>query len=185
MSKQAFMQVKKLRYDALPLKYAHPGDSGMDVFACALKRIDKDNKLHEDDRDHWIIQPKETVLVCTGWAASIPEGTELQVRLNSGNGLKTKMRIPNAPGTIDSGYRGEIGVILENTGEVPFILRKNAKVAQIVLCPVLKAIVREVQELDNTERKDAGYGSTGVMNEKTNGLTSISQMVEQNFEGIH
>lgn len=166
MSKQAFIQTKRIRYDAIPLEYAHPGDSGMDVFACSLKRINKEGKLSEEIGQSWIIQPGETVLVCTGWAASIPEGTELQVRLNSGNGLKTKMRIPNAPGTIDSGYRGEIGVILENTGHEFFVLRKNAKVAQLVLCPVCKAIVREVEELDETVREAAGYGSTGVMNEK-------------------
>ena len=166
MSKQAFIQTKRIRYDAIPLMYAHPGDSGMDVFACALKRIDKEGKLHEEIGHSWTIQPGETVLVCTGWAVAIPEGTEIQVRLNSGNGLKTKMRIPNAPGTIDSGYRGEIGVILENTGDDPFILRKNAKVAQLVLCPVLKAITKEVEELDETTRDIAGYGSTGVMNEK-------------------
>jgi dUTP pyrophosphatase len=107
--------------------------------------------------------PGETVLVCTGWAVSIPIGTEIQVRLTSGNGLKTKMRIPNAPGTVDSNYRGEIGVILENTSDNVFILEKNSKVAQLVLCPVLKALVRETNELDETDRNDKGYGSTGSM----------------------
>lgn len=161
---QAFIKAKRLREDALPLEYKRSGDSGMDVYACAIKRLDENNKLYEvPDIEAWSIMPGETVLVCTGWAVSIPLGTELQVRLTSGNGLKTKMRIPNAPGTVDSNYRGEIGVILENTSDKLFILEKNSKVAQLVLCPVLKAIVREVDELDETDRNDKGYGSTGSM----------------------
>lgn len=105
---QVPIKVKRLREDAVDLKYAHPGDSGMDVFAAALKRLNDAKKPYEDDRDFargitsWIIEPGETVLVCSGWAASIPMGTELQARPTSGNGLKTKMRIPNSPGTIDS-----------------------------------------------------------------------------------
>lgn len=161
---QAFIKAKKLREDALPLGYKRSGDSGMDVYACAIKRLDENNKLYEvPDVEAWSIMPGETVLVCTGWAVSIPMGTEIQVRLTSGNGLKTKMRIPNAPGTVDSNYRGEIGVILENTSDNVFILEKNSKVAQLVLCPVLKAIVRETNELDETDREDKGYGSTGSM----------------------
>lgn len=165
---QAFIKAKKLREDALPLEYKRSGDSGMDVYACAIKRLDENNKLYEvpDDIAAWSIMPGETVLVCTGWAVSIPMGTEIQVRLTSGNGLKTKMRIPNAPGTVDSNYRGEIGVILENTSDNVFMLEKNSKVAQLVLCPILKAIVREVNELDETDRNDKGYGSTGSMANK-------------------
>ena len=162
--RQAFIQAKKLREDAIPLSYAHAGDSGMDVYACAIKRLNENKKLYEvPDLDEWHIMPHETVLVCTGWAVSIPKNTELQVRLTSGNGLKTKMRIPNAPGTIDQGYRGEIGVILENTSEETFVLKKNAKVAQLVLCPIIKAVIKETDELDDTDRNDAGYGSTGSM----------------------
>ena len=161
---QAFIKAKKLREDALPLEYKRPGDSGMDVYACAIKRLDENKKLYDvPDLEAWTIMPGETVLVCTGWAVSIPIGTEIQVRLTSGNGLKTKMRIPNAPGTVDSNYRGEIGVILENTSDKLFMLEKNSKVAQLVLCPVLKAIVRETNELDETDRNDKGYGSTGSM----------------------
>lgn len=163
---QAFIKAKKLREDALPLEYKHPGDSGMDVYACAIKRMSSDGPQEILDLDSWFILPHETVLVCTGWAVSIPLGTEIQVRLTSGNGLKTKMRIPNAPGTVDSNYRGEIGVILENTSDEIFELKKNAKVAQLVLCPVLKAIVKETDELDETDRNDKGYGSTGSMANK-------------------
>lgn len=161
------IKVKRLREDAKPLKYAHEGDSGMDVFACMIQRLDPNNKPFEDVLDkcrtEWEIQPGETVLVSTGWAASIPTGTELQARPTSGNGLKTKMRIPNAPGTIDSKYRGEIGIELENIGTKPFVLNKNAKVAQLVLAPVLHAIPQEVDELDETTRGADGYGSTGTM----------------------
>lgn len=105
---QVPIKVKRLREDAIELKYAHPGDSGMDVFAVALKRLNENKKPYEDNKDFakgvssWVIMPGETVLACTGWASSIPLGTELQARPTSGNGLKTKIRIPNAPGTIDS-----------------------------------------------------------------------------------
>lgn len=164
---QVPMKVKKLRKEAKPLKYAYPGDSGIDVFACALKRLDENKKPVETSDsgwDEWVILPGETVLVCSGWAASIPRGTELQVRPTSGNGLKTKMRIPNAPGTVDSIYRGEIGIELENIGSDPFVLKKHAKVAQLVLCPVFEALIEEVEDLDETDRGAAGYGSTGTMN---------------------
>lgn len=165
---QVPMKVKKLREDAKPLQYAHPGDSGMDVFACALKRLDANKKPIDAPNvpglDEWVIMPGEIVLACSGWAASIPRGTELQVRPTSGNGLKTKMRIPNAPGTVDSIYRGEIGIELENIGTEPFVLKKYAKVAQLVLCPVFEAQIEEVADLDETNRGAAGYGSTGTMN---------------------
>lgn len=102
--------VKRLREDAIPLKYAHDGDSGMDVFVVALKRVVQkaDGKLKPEElpedmvTEEWVIQPGETVLACSGWAAAVPLGTEFQVRPTSGNGLKTKIRIPNAPGTVDS-----------------------------------------------------------------------------------
>ena len=164
---QVPIKVKKLREDARPLQYAHHGDSGMDVFVVALKRLDANKKpfimAGQDQAEEWIIQPGETVLACSGWAASIPTGTELQVRPTSGNGLKTKIRIPNAPGTVDSIYRGEIGIELENIGPEPFVLKRYAKVAQLVLCPVLEANIWEVDELDETDRGADGYGSTGSM----------------------
>lgn len=165
------MKVKKLREEARPLAYAHQGDSGLDVFACSIKRLNKEKKPEEllDDMiaSTWIIQPGETVLLCTGWAVSVPEGAEVQARPTSGNGLKTKMRIPNAPGTIDSIYRGEVGIELENTGKEPFELKRQAKVAQLVVCPVFEAIIEEVEELDETDRGAEGYGSTGTMNSTT------------------
>ena len=161
---QAPVKLKKLREDAKPLQYAHPGDSGMDVFVCALKRLDENKKpVEAPDFVDWIIMPGETVLACSGWAASIPRGTELQVRPTSGNGLKTKIRVPNAPGTVDSIYRGEIGVELENIGTEPFVLKKHAKIAQLVLCPVIEAQLEIVDDLDETDRGAAGYGSTGSM----------------------
>lgn len=162
---QVPIKVKKLREDAKLLQYAHPGDSGMDVFVCDIKRLNENKKpIEVPPADEWIIAPGETILACSGWAVSIPRGTEIQVRPTSGNGLKTKMRVPNAPGTVDSIYRGEVGIELENIGTEPFILKKFAKVAQLVLCPVFEAQIEEVIELDETDRGAAGYGSTGTMN---------------------
>ena len=168
---QVPIKVKKLKEDAVSLKYAHKGDSVMYLFAVAINRLNENKKPFESLEDkvlnEWIIYPGETVLACSGWAISIPMGTELQVRPTSGNGLKTKIRIPNAPGTIDSKYRGEIGIELENIGSDPFVLKKGAKVAQLVLAPVLEAVPQEVEELDETTRGADGYGSTGSMIEST------------------
>lgn len=153
--------MKRLREDAIMPIYAHGvEDSGMDVFAAAIAVKENGEWV---EYENTCIKPNQTVLVKTGFAAAIPAGTEFQARPTSGNSLKTMLRVANAPGTIDSGYRNEIGIILTNTGDKDINLHKNDKVAQIVLCPVLHAVVNMVDELPESVRGLNGYGSTGTI----------------------
>jgi dUTP pyrophosphatase len=137
--------VKKLSPDAVCPCYAHPGDAGLDLFA------------HVDVT----LEPGAFGLVATGIAIELPPGAEAQVRPRSGLALKRGVTVLNAPGTIDSGYRGEVGVILINHGREPFVVRKGDKIAQMVVAPVAQATVEAVEELSETRRGSGGFGSTG------------------------
>lgn len=109
-----------------------------------------------------LIMPGETQLVETGLAFAIPEGLELQVRPRSGISAKTGIRVANAPGTVDADYRGEVKIILTNTGNLPYTVNVGDRVAQGVICPVYQAEFEYVPELDETSRGSGGFGSTGV-----------------------
>ena len=100
--------------------------------------------------------------VPTGLVALLPPGYEAQVRPRSGLALKKGVTVLNSPGTIDSGYRGEIGVILANFGDEAFEVKKGDKVAQLVLAPVTQAAVEETDVVDETDRGAGGFGSTGA-----------------------
>jgi len=133
--------------DDLPLPdYATQGAAGMDVVAA------------EDAA----IAPGMRHAVATGLALAIPSGFEIQVRPRSGLALKHGVTVPNAPGTIDSDYRGELKVILINLGDTTFVVQRGDRVAQLVLAPVTRASWLEVDELDTTVRGAGGFGSTGV-----------------------
>lgn len=108
------------------------------------------------------IGPGQTILVSTGLFMEIPEGYELQIRPRSGVSAKTDLRIANAPGTIDSDYRGEIKIIVTNHSSTSyFMIEKDDRIAQGVLAPVYQARFVEVTELSETERGEGGFGSTG------------------------
>lgn len=155
------LPIKVLREDAIIPKYAHGvEDSGMDLYA-SLISVKIDNKWL--NYEEYSIKPNETVLVKTGIAAAAPIGTELQVRPTSGNSLKTMLRVANAPGTIDAGYRNEIGVIITNTGTTNVTISKNDKIAQMVLVPILHAEIEVVNDLPESDRGLNGYGSTGTI----------------------
>ena len=142
------MTVKVLRTDPaaqLPV-YAHPGDAGMDV------RSIEDVTL----------SPGARALIHTGLVLMLPPNAEAQVRPRSGLALKHGITVLNTPGTIDAGYRGEVGVILINLGTEPFVVEKGMKIAQIVVSPVAQAEVVEVTSVDETDRGAGGFGSTGV-----------------------
>lgn len=138
------VKITKLNPDAVIPKYAHPTDAGADV--CAIEET--------------IIEPNETKIVKTGLAVAIPSGYEIQVRPRSGLSLKTGLRVANAPGTIDSDYRGEVGVIMQNVSSEPYTIEKGAKIAQFVISEVPMIGWDEVDELNTTERGEGGYGST-------------------------
>jgi len=108
------------------------------------------------------IFPEETVLIRTGLKMAIPEGYEIQIRPRSGMSLKTKLRIANSPGTIDSDFRGEIQIIVENTGDELMHIEEGDRIAQGVLNKVPQAVFIEVDKLDYTERGEGGFGSTGT-----------------------
>ena len=108
-----------------------------------------------------VLEPGERVLVKTGFAIALPAGYEGQVRPRSGLALDHGITIPNAPGTIDSDYRGEIKVILQNQGAAPFQIARGDRIAQLVVAPVTHAAYHEVDTLDPTERGGGGFGHTG------------------------
>jgi dUTP pyrophosphatase len=137
---------KKIHPDAVLPSYAHEGDAGMDV------------RSVEDAE----IAPGSRALVHTGLVMILPRGYEAQVRPRSGLALKHGVTVLNTPGTIDEGYRGEVGVILANFGDAPFAVKKGDRIAQVVVAPVTRAEIVETDEVDGTERGGGGFGSTGV-----------------------
>ena len=134
--------------DGLPLpSYATAGAAGMDLMAAV--------------GDPVTVGPGERALIPTGLTIALPPGYELQIRPRSGLALRHGITLPNTPGTIDEDYRGEIGVIILNTGSEAFVIQRGARIAQAVLAPVSRAAWREVESLDATERAAGGFGSTG------------------------
>ena len=129
-------------------KYETSGSSGMDLVANIEKNVE--------------IQPQKTEIIPTGLTVSIPENFEIQIRPRSGLAAKNQISVLNTPGTIDADYRGEIKVILINLGKKSFVVEKGLRIAQMVLCPIAKADVKEVEILDKTKRGSGGFGSTGV-----------------------
>ena len=109
-----------------------------------------------------LLAPGERQLIPTGLALAIPDGYEGQVRPRSGLAHRFGITIVNSPGTIDPDFRGELGVVLLNTGREPFRIEPLARIAQLVICPVLRVELELVSELPATERGSGGYGSTGV-----------------------
>ncbi len=140
------VKMRKVRPDAVLPCYAHPGDAGMDLCACASLTI----------------EPGEVSLVPTGIAIALPGGTEAQVRPRSGLALKHSVTLLNTPGTIDEGYRGEIKVIMINHGKEPFAVEPGMRIAQMVIASYVQARIEEVANLDETSRGAGGFGSTGV-----------------------
>jgi dUTP pyrophosphatase len=132
----------------LPLpRYATPGAAGLDLPAAV--------------RGERVLAPGERALVPTGFRLELPAGYEAQVRPRSGLALHHGVVLPNAPGTIDCDYRGELQVILWNTGPEPFVLRRGERVAQLVIAPVSRAELVLVAELGDTPRGEGGFGHTG------------------------
>lgn len=126
---------------------ATPGAAGLDLRAAV------DGEL--------VIEPGARALVPTGLRVAIPEGYEGQVRPRSGLAWRHGLTLPNTPGTIDCDYRGEVRVILLNTGREPVTVRRGDRIAQLVIGPVVRARFEEVAELDATERGERGFGSSG------------------------
>ena len=145
-------------------KYAHKGDAGFDLRA-NVKEIENSNYLFNAiiyTKTTIIVNPGGRALIPTGLYMAIPEGYELQIRPRSGLALKHGITVLNTPGTIDSVYRGNIGVIIINNGTEPFIVEHGDRIAQGVLNKIEEANFIEVDSLDETDRADSGYGKSGV-----------------------
>ncbi len=128
--------------------YESEGSSGMDIRASVKEPV--------------VIGPGEIKFIQTGLAVSVPPGFEAQVRPRSGLALRHGIGMVNSPGTIDSDYRGEIGIILINWGKEPFVVRKGDRIAQMIITSVCHAELVEVEDLDNTSRGAGGFGHTGI-----------------------
>ena len=139
--------IKRLSKEVSLPKYETSGSSGLDLAANIDANI--------------IIDPGKTAVIPTGLALSIPKGFEVQIRPRSGLAAKQKISILNTPGTIDADYRGEIKVILINLGQDTFKVEKGLRIAQMVVCPIVQAQLKEVNDLNKTERGEGGFGSTG------------------------
>ncbi|MBD2533175.1 dUTP diphosphatase [Nostoc flagelliforme FACHB-838] len=139
------LKVKLLDEKARLPEYAHKGDAGLDLFSTVTT----------------VIKPGESSLIPTGISIQLPPQTEAQIRPRSGLALNHQITVLNSPGTVDEGYRGEIGVILINHGKIPFTVEIGMKIAQMVIKPVLSVAIETVIELNATGRGSGGFGSTG------------------------
>lgn len=144
------VSIQRLPHAAeLPLpRYETEHAAGLDLAACIPADIQ--------------LAPGKRALVPTGFAIALPPGYEAQVRPRSGLAAKHGITVLNSPGTIDADYRGELGVILINLGEVAFTISRGMRIAQLVVAPVAQAVLAETSELPATERGAGGFGSTGT-----------------------
>ena len=147
------IDVKRLPHfdSSLPLpSYETPGSAGADIRACF------------EERDNFTLMPGKKALIPTGLAFAIPPGYEIQVRPRSGIAYKTGLMILNAPGTIDSDYRGEIKILVGNLGEKNEIIHHGDRLAQLVFVPVIQGMFCTKDDLQSTHRASGGFGSTGI-----------------------
>ena len=140
--------IKRLTKNVTLPRYETEDSSGLDLAA----NIDEQIK----------ILPGKSEIIPTGLAVAIPKNFEIQIRPRSGLAAKNQVSVLNTPGTIDADYRGEIKVILINLSDKVFVVEKGLRIAQMVVCPVIKASLKEVTELEGTERGSGGFGSTGI-----------------------
>ncbi|PYD48708.1 MULTISPECIES: dUTP diphosphatase [Novacetimonas] len=144
------IRIRRLAHAAgLPLPaYATQGAAGMDLVAAVTDPV--------------TIWAGGRALIPTGLCIALPAGYELQIRPRSGLALKHGIMLPNSPGTIDEDYRGEIGIIMLNTGTDHFVVERGMRIAQGVLAPVVRGVWQECDTLDDTARGAGGFGSTGT-----------------------
>ena len=143
------LSIKKIHDDAIIPNFAYETDSGFDIHSIS----------------DYVIQPLNRCLVSTGLVIDIPENHEIQIRSKSGLAINQGIFVLNSPGTVDQGYTGEIKVILFNTNNEEFVIKKGMKIAQAVLCPVVcgKWVnIESVSEIESKDRSDKGFGSTGI-----------------------
>ncbi|MDR0557581.1 MAG: dUTP diphosphatase [Treponema sp.] len=141
------IKICKISPDVTPPRYETAGAAGMDIRAFLADPV--------------VIKPLERTRIPTGFALEMPEGCEAQVRPRSGLAYKQGVTVLNAPGTIDSDYRGEVCVVLVNFGQEPVVINNGDRIAQLVFAPVMRAAIEETSSVAETERGRGGFGSTG------------------------
>jgi len=166
------LKIKKNYLDSKMPERKNPTDSGLDLFAHSFKKYfhkidfiytDEGINVLEDEEGKYLeLTANERVLIDTGISATVGPGYELQIRPRSGLALKQGLTVVNTPGTIDESYRGPIMVIVANIGIGTQKVYLNSRIAQMVVCPVALCSVEEVKDLNDTERGDGGFGSTGT-----------------------
>lgn len=143
------IKVKIINKSGNPLPaYETPSSAGMDVRACTTEPI--------------VVKPLQRVLVPTGLRVQLPQGYEMQIRPRSGLALRHGITLANSPGTVDADYRGEIGVIVINLSDQPFVINDGDRICQMVITQYSHVHWEEVERIDETERGDGGFGHTGV-----------------------
>ena len=140
--------IKRLSKNVTLPRYETEDSSGLDLSANIDEQIE--------------ILPGKSEIIPTGLAVAIPKNLEIQIRPRSGLAAKNQVSVLNTPGTIDADYRGEIKVILINLSDKVFVVEKGLRIAQMVVCPVIKVSLKEVTKLEFTERGSGGFGSTGI-----------------------
>jgi dUTP pyrophosphatase len=148
MTSPAILRLRRVGAVSVPLPaYQTSGSAGLDLCAAVPEAVR--------------LEPGERRLIPTGLIFEIPAGYEGQVRPRSGLALKHGISIVNSPGTIDSDFRGEVGIVLINHGQEPYVVEPLSRIAQIVIAPVVQVSIEEASELSETSRGAGGYGSTG------------------------
>ena len=178
------IKIQKIRDNAILPKYAHgTEDTGADLFISNIKALNNEGEFEEiKNPDGYSIAPFKTVLCGVGFKIAGPIGYDIQIRPTSGNSLKTPLRIPNSPATIDSGFRGEVAVIIQNVSDKYYKIKIGDKIAQMVIAKVEHANFIESDTLEASVRGDDGYGSTGIAGESEKGTEKPKKLFKDDAD---
>lgn len=178
------IKIQKIRDNAILPKYAHgTEDTGADLFISNIKALNNEGEFEEiKNPDGYSIAPFKTVLCGVGFKIAGPIGYDIQIRPTSGNSLKTPLRIPNSPATIDSGFRGEVAVIIQNVSDKYYKIKIGDKIAQMVIAKVEHANFIESDTLEASVRGDDGYGSTGIAGESEKGTEKPKKLFKDDTD---
>ena len=178
------IKIQKIRDNAILPKYAHgTEDTGADLFISNIKALNNEGEFEEiKNPDGYSIAPFKTVLCGVGFKIAGPVGYDIQIRPTSGNSLKTPLRIPNSPATIDSGFRGEVAVIIQNVSDKYYKIKIGDKIAQMVIAKVEHGNFIESDTLEASVRGDDGYGSTGIAGESEKGTEKPNKLFKDDAD---
>lgn len=178
------IKIQKIRDNAILPKYAHgTEDTGADLFISNIKALNNKGEFEEiKNPDGYSIAPFKTVLCGVGFKMAVPIGYDVQIRPTSGNSLKTPLRIPNSPATIDSGFRGEVAVIIQNVSDSYYKIKIGDKIAQMVITKVEHGNFIESDTLEMSARCDNGYGSTGIAGESEKGTEKLKKLFKDDAD---